>query len=1741
MRCKVLTILLCCAAIAAEAVEIPFRSGAWSGTLESRGAVLKTLTFKGKRLTAAGNNTFEDYVLGNGGGKVELCEDFFKLEFEPIRVRANQAAFTACGTGAFADLRVTKTYVFDSRKPEFSVTWEYKNIGTKPLSAGLRTRCFFRNDSDKASTFYFPENGKVVKADYPGATLTDRWILNPGLAWVAVHGKSDKSGLVLLPPRDLLGSLFCYFSRAKVLNTQEFFLNDQVVAPGKSVSFTLRGKHISGPPAGADAPVNFKITALKGGKLRFPLLYAGKKGAVLVNYANAKAEKHLDLFPERQLDESFRTLELPEGTDAENISLWELANKSAVPDRPVPFKVFKDAAGKQILKFRVPGVYPLMGGGVVWRNGAAWESSGRRYFLGFAQYPCRLLFRKGGKVDPTIPDGPAELIHNGDFSKPYAADPTIPEGYRSQFVYDRNNKDNNFSFLKPGIRIVWNAKARPQTGAICITTRVERGIKYNFTTKLSCTNPLGNWVVVSIGFYDAANKQLHRSLNIYQHSAKKPMPLAVRSKTFYPPAGAARAEIYLRLYDHRQEMKIYNVSLSPEPYRAGVRSPEEILRNELVSGYVPALDLIEKLDFSTVTPHRKFFPDPAARFPKLLYLTGNSGEYIAKQAHRRHLLELCQRAKFDFTYIPLLRKIASGRGSAWDFQFADTLEPYTLMRLRNLKEKPEAVMINEADFDYIPQETRDQLKALRKGGVPLIFFNCRKIPAELLGKSVPLPEHILGTLPRMRVLRPQLVERHLRFCSSGEGALSAVWNTGTFEYLQARFLPFIPAERAAEMVPNVYGFDFPYWEYFYLAQLKVLRYVSKHEGPVVVRKAEPGALTLQSAADCKVKIASVVRDYYGRLVGQAESTAVLKKGLNTVVPPMPAKPLTGGISVVDLKICNEGGKELDWGAFKVDTPALPLKVDMGGIEPVFSRSKPVTFTVESLPGAVYECEIVDTEGRSVWYRKGTQTRFAAQLSFPFTRLYNLFVRAEAGKRSALLRKEFAVESAPIDPLDVDAVIWMNRPAYSRLVRDLGFNLNFTNFGQTHMQAGSLRAMVTDGVEPVSFGSGRALNPNPRTYRHDVETDPVRKPCLSDPAQKAKAEKLLLKELNYFHARYYGVRRHIAADEADLGRSVCFSEHCLKAFRVWLKERYKGSLAELNKCWDTSFKKWDEVVPVQFKELRNRERMARYLEHKLFMNLVFARDWVGATGAGINKGMPGAVYGLSGTQDPGFSYDWVQMMKYNPFLMYYGGNQVNAVLDFAPEGSQHGQWLGYTRGFKLNEVFTKGRIWLDIFRGANLICKYSCEAFRGDVTARPNAKFFSEAVREVRSGIGSRLLHTKELGRDVGILYSQLSLLCAFSNSVGRQNILNIWSSWPALLTDLGVRYRMISYETLEKQPPECKVLILPGAFSLSGAQLANLKKFVEKGGCLIADCGAGWYDGHGNRAADKLAEKLFGIDRNQAVLYPADAPAYRTMPLGETGLKLAGGGKAAFRAGSEPVVITKKHGRGEAVLLNLAVGSYYTIQLGGAGGEEAAEKGGAAGMQKSLREIVSPFVCSRCKPPFEVKGVTGATIFLRRDGKNHYAGVLPRIVDVPLYKDLKPIPVELKFPVKGHLYLMREGKYLGFSDSCKLTVRGGDPALIAILPEKVKPPVIEAPEKVKAGEVCTIRCSAPGGAGAHVFHVELRRPDGARPFGYWWNDYASKGERKFQFARNDLPGRWSIVVRDVDTGMSSTRPLLLEK
>ena len=1737
-RVFLLTVLWGMATLAC-AVEFPVKSAAWQGVVDTRGAVLKELSFRGKGmiLNRKGSAAFLDAVMGRGGEKTEFAEDFFALEFTPVKNTANAITLSACGKGAFSNIRLTKSYFFHPRKNEFTVTWTLRNIGGSPVSAGVRVKNLFASCADKVTTYRIPREGKLTSLDFPGGALKDIWNPTPGLGLLAFYGKSDPAGLILELPRKLTGTLYFFFSQRTNETTQEFFLNEQPLQPGKEISFAIRVLGDNNVPALlAKTDLARCKLALEGAMLRMPFNFIKGKDTVQVTYiATAKAENHLDFFPKRQMNDSWRTAELPEKADPAALSLFQLANGAIEPDRPVPFRVITGKAGKKLIKFKVPGLRHTWGGGARWAEGMVFTFDKTRIFLGKEDFACRLLFRKGGVIDNTIPEGKAELVFNGDFSIPFKEGSDIPSGYCACIYADRISKRNNLIPLHPGLKIVH----RKEPGSFSTPIRLERGVKYTFSTLASCTNPGGNWIVISASFTDKDDKALPNGTTVYlHHSRASALPLKLLSRSFYPPAGAVSARLFFRAYAPTQEMIIRKFSLTAEPFKARVETREALLRKELKSSYVPGLDLTENLNFSVVTPHWKYYTDPAVKFPKLLYLTGNTGSYVARQVHRRHLLELLQRAKFDFTYLPLLRKIASGK-NRWHFNWADELEPYTLCLLENIKTPPEAVLINNLDFVYVPQVTVDQFHSWQKAGVPFIFFNCRGIPKKLLGKEEKIPAHLLATLPRMRQLSPARLRRNLAFYRQGKTPVF-VLSSGSFVFWNVSNMPFVPAELASEVVPNVMGSDFPYWEYYYLFQLKALLYAAGREAWVTARSAGKEGLTLSASRAGEITVRTTVRDYYGRPIGKAEKQFGVKPGTSRVALPLPGNAGSQGTYLVNYKICDKAGKELDCGACKIDPQLLPLKIVMGDPEMIFSRKAQVSFKVESLPGAKFTCGIVDTDGRQVWQSSGTQTRFSADLKFPYTKLYYLYVHGELDGKTALVKQEFSLESAPADPHEMWAVIWVSQPQLYHILRKAGFNMIITGFAPINMKYGILKAVTTNMFEPLAHGSGSVLNPTTKNYTGDIATDPVRNPCFSDPVRAEKVREKIKGFANSYRFRYYGVRHHSVSDEAFLGGTVCYSPHCLAEFRQELRSRY-ASLAELNKSWNTSFKSWDEVTPVQLSEIKDKDRLARYVEHKLFMNKVFAKNWVGRTWDYLRENVPETIAGLSGTGNPGLSYDWVQMMKYTPLIMYYGGPQGNAVRDFGPPGGRRGTWLGYARGYLRNEVWAKGRIWQDVFLGANLICKFPCESLLGDLSSTPNFDFFAETVRELRSGFGARMLRGEDLGKDVGVLYSQMSVLCAFSNQVGQQNARNTQSSWHALLTDLGLRTRMISYEDLEKNVPKYKVVVLPGAFSLSRNQLANLKKFAEAGGTVVADCGPGWYDDHGNRATDKLAEELFGIDRSSARLYPSDAPQYKTLPLGETGLKLAGA-QAALNVSGEPVMITRRHGKGQTVLLNLGIGNYFTVTLGGEGGEEAVAKGGASVTCQALRDLTGPVFYAKCKAPFEVRGITGPAIFFRRDGANYYAGVLPPVKDVPSCKDLKWETAQVAFPVKGHLYEMRNGKYLGFGDKCTLKLRSGDPALISILKDKVTGVKITLPAEWKRGESRRAAVSVEGGSGNHVLRIEIRRPDGTLPLLYAWNVYvpAEKSTFDFQFALNDLPGKWELKVRDIDSGVTGTAVIELK-
>ena len=103
------------------------------------------------------------------------------------------------------------------------------------------------------------------------------------------------------------------------------------------------------------------------------------------------------------------------------------------------------------------------------------------------------------------------------------------------------------------------------------------------------------------------------------------------------------------------------------------------------------------------------------------------------------------------------------------------------------------------------------------------------------------------------------------------------------------------------------------------------------------------------------------------------------------------------------------------------------------------------------------------------------------------------------------------------------------------------------------------------------------------------------------------------------------------DEMFLGSSVCYSEHCLKGFREYLQKQYK-TIAELNRVWNSSFKDFADVVPVQRKVVENSDNLAPWLDHKMFMVNVWAHNFVGKRIEFIRNGVPGACRPFRGLRE-----------------------------------------------------------------------------------------------------------------------------------------------------------------------------------------------------------------------------------------------------------------------------------------------------------------------------------------------------------------------------------------------------------------------------------------------------------------------------------------------------------------------------
>ena len=279
--------------------------------------------------------------------------------------------------------------------------------------------------------------------------------------------------------------------------------------------------------------------------------------------------------------------------------------------------------------------------------------------------------------------------------------------------------------------------------------------------------------------------------------------------------------------------------------------------------------------------------------------------------------------------------------------------------------------------------------------------------------------------------------------------------------------------------------------------------------------------------------------------------------------------------------------------------------------------------------------------------------------------------------------------------------------------------------------------------------------------------------------------------------YYGITHQLIGDEQYIGSTVCFSEHCLKEFRKVLQSEFK-SLAALNSSWGTSFKTWNEVTPAQSKELTDRSKLGRWLDHKIFMNNVFAHSYIGSVRKAMQKIIPESRTGLSGTYNPGPTYEWKQIMKEVNYVAYYSGIQRKLAQDFGPEGLFGGQWYGGYVAPTPHDGYASSHFWRGFLIGANLSPIYAPRAgITGDLHLTPVLKCYDRLLKESRQGLGKLILSSKEVPR-IAMLYSQRSLF-ACTGTIGANEWQNANTGWHTLLGDLGMDYRFIDKEILEEK------------------------------------------------------------------------------------------------------------------------------------------------------------------------------------------------------------------------------------------------------------------------------------------------------------------------------------------------------
>ncbi len=676
---------------------------------------------------------------------------------------------------------------------------------------------------------------------------------------------------------------------------------------------------------------------------------------------------------------------------------------------------------------------------------------------------------------------------------------------------------------------------------------------------------------------------------------------------------------------------------------------------------------------------------------------------------------------------------------------------------------------------------------------------------------------------------------------------------------------------------------------------------------------------------------------------------------------------------------------------------------------------------------------------------------------------------------------------------------------------------------------------------------------------------IRTPCLNNSAyqqeQKALMKKLLTPCLPYKPIAY-DIRDEPSVTTFSNPFDFCFCPICHHKFREWLKRHY-FTLDKLNSEWETSFKSWDDVLPLTTDEIKAREypkldtaNFSPWADHRSFMDDTF-KEVVGEFHDFVKSLDNKAFCGIEGTQMPHAfgGYDYWKLLQSVTWLEPYDiRSSRELVRSFAPNIPV------VATVFERDKLKLSQRLWYLLLHGDKGLIIWPYDDKMNNVIINQDFSLtdigvsIKDVLWQLRSGIPELLMTAKRQHHPIAIHYSQALIQAdwMFETRKDKETWIKRFSSYEAehnemarnrealtkLIEDAGFQYNFVSYEQIEKgQLREYKILFLPRSIAISNKEAEEIQRFVEKGGIVVADILTGRMDEHCKMRKNGVLDNLFGLNNEGFVFpeYPEEVtlitPAnkrLKTKTFLEKRTKVTTGSQNGKINRNLPTFITKTTGQGKTWYLNFDFVCYEWLRL---------KKDGVIlrdAIAQILKEAgINPDVLITADSTRPIETVIYRNELIDYIGLQHN----PYFLISSELEDLAPkidtdMEIKTKFPYQAHIYEVISGRYLGFTNETSACLSPWQPCLYALLPYKVEGLGVEIIHKNKEVEVkLKIKADALK-IGTHVVHLEIYDEDGNPLYENFRNLFLKDGQGSIKLT--ELKEGYLLKFRDVTSGETTT-------